>query len=623
MCNGADFLQDCLSFLLAHSLATLATLAATHWMVAAGKRIRDKHGAPPDRVSGHRMHPTVASALLVAIHDYVDADAPDVTELQALAAALAAAHCGYEHPVVALATESRVDGPYTVKQILSWRAQMLQQSGDAPAWQHWGQSTSWSAAFRKKVQKLLDNMRRLVPGYQPTRRPRTVAVDGGRQLKVQRVAEQTQRPAAVGALPCALRFEDSPLQIRANRKRIAQWDPPRCHHVARLALEVDETSVWPTHWQQVAQAEHVQSWQLHTVLTRRRPVVFTIGIATQIVREWRARNGYDDDVAPTKAVLRSILPVGRYITPTALACPSGHLWDARSGLPLTIKQYAVVLGKLPWLSALQEAACVVTPAQMRALLGQGDHSATTELCLARCRQRLGESRWAQLKTVGSLCCGIDLMGAVVCRTLGANKRWAVEACPIARKAHSAFWSALGCQVDETILRAEDPALADDRFHVDVELVTPRCAPFSLKNRYYPAGCWAAIAELEAILRGVFIRRPRVVIYENSYGLWRRSGAWRKLVETLLCGDRSYQWESMVVSPELHCGINVRRKRVIYIGLLQDDEEAMDQSELDGDQWVPVTGDSEIESDMEACDDDWEADDAWEDEAWEDEAWEGE
>ena len=113
------------------------------------------------------MHPTVAAALLVAIHDYVVADAPDVTELQALAAALAAAHCGYEHPVVALATESRVDGPYTVKQILSWRAQMLQQSGDAPAWQHWGQSTSWSAAFRKKVQKLLDNMRRLVPGYQP------------------------------------------------------------------------------------------------------------------------------------------------------------------------------------------------------------------------------------------------------------------------------------------------------------------------------------------------------------------------------------------------------------------------------------------------------------------------
>ena len=338
-----------------------------------------------------------------------------------------------------------------------------------------------------------------------------------------------------------------------------------------------------------------------------------VGDASQIVREWRARNGYDDEVAPTKAVRRSILPVGRYVIPTALASGSGHLWDARSGLPLTLKQYADVLGKLPWLSALKETMNVVTPSQMRCLLGQGDHTATTQLWLARCRQRLGESRWAQLNTVGSLCSGIDMMGAVVCRELRAHKCWAVEACPIARKAHSAFWSALGCRVDQSILRAEDPALADVHYHVDVELLTPRCAPFSLKNRFYPAGCWAAIRELAEILRGVFIRRPQVIVYENSYGLWRCSSVWRKRVESLLCGDPSYQWESMVVSPELHCGVNVRRKRVIYVGLLQDGKEAVDQSEFD----EPDHGESEDESDVEPCDDDWEEDDAREgDDGWE-------
>ena len=566
----------------------------------------------------------MAAALLEAIHVHVVGDEPPyVSQLQALGGALAAVHCGDEHPVVTSASQSRIEGPYTVIQILSWRAQMLQQSCDAPAWQHWGQPSSWSRGFRMKAQKLLDKMRALVPDakYKHVTPRHTVAVKGNRQLKVQRIAGQIQRAdtkAAVGALPCAIRFNDSPLQIPVNRRRVARWDPPQCR-AALIDLKSDETSVRLTCSQQ-AQVERVQSWQLHTVLNRRRAVVFSVGVASQKVREWRAQNGYDDDVAPTKAVLKSILPSGAYVIPTALASPSGHLWDARRGHPLTIKQYAVVLGKLPWLSALQEAASVVTPSQMRSLLGQGDHSATTELCLTRCRHRLGDSRWAQLKTVGSLCCGIDMMGAVVCRTLGARKCWAVEACPIARKAHAAFWSALGCQVDQSILRAEDPALVDVRYHVDVELLTPRCAPFSFKNRYYPAGCWAAIAELAEILRGVFRRRPRVVVYENSIGLWRSSREWRKRVEMLLCGDRSYQWESMVVTPELHCGINVRRRRVIYVGLLQGAEEATDQSEFVSETVREAehhNGESQEESDVEACDDDWEEDEAWEsDDDWE-------
>ena len=127
-------------------------------------------------------------------------------------------------------------------------------------------------------------------------------------------------------------------------------------------------------------------------------------------------------------------------------------------------------------------------------------------------------------------------------------------------------------------------------------------------------CRHQFAELAAILRGVFIRRPRIVIYENSCGLWRCSSVWRKRVESLLCGDRSYAWESMEVSPELHCGINVRRKRVIYVGVLQDAGEAPDHSEFEQvleDQHRNV--ESEDESDMELFDDDWEEVEAWESE----------
>ena len=63
----------------------------------------------------------------------------------------------------------------------------------------------------------------------------------------------------------------------------------------------------------------------------------------------------------------------------------------------------------------------------RSLLGQGTHSASSRLVFSRTRARLGEVRWAQLKTFGSLCCGLDTLGAVLADELGATAEWAAGA----------------------------------------------------------------------------------------------------------------------------------------------------------------------------------------------------
>jgi hypothetical protein len=70
--------------------------------------------------------------------------------------------------------------------------------------------------------------------------------------------------------------------------------------------------------------------------------------------------------------------------------------------------------------------------------------------------------------------------------------------------------------------------------------------------------------------GTVVRRPRVVIYENSKGLWRQMGGdTRERVESLLMDCMAYEWEAMAVSPHLHCGVGARRPRVFYIGVRRD------------------------------------------------------
>jgi site-specific DNA-cytosine methylase len=162
--------------------------------------------------------------------------------------------------------------------------------------------------------------------------------------------------------------------------------------------------------------------------------------------------------------------------------------------------------------------------------------------------------------------GIDTMGVVLTQMLasGAVYKWSAEGCPIARRAHRAFWKSLGQEPTEWTL-AEDDDLADPQHRVDVELVTLRCAPFSPKNRKFPTGCEAALRELCAVIKGVRKRSPCVIIYENTAGLWRKASL-RRRVEMVLRKCRGYRWEAIKVSPHIHAGVPVRRMRVFYVGI---------------------------------------------------------
>ena len=64
--------------------------------------------------------------------------------------------------------------------------------------------------------------------------------------------------------------------------------------------------------------------------------------------------------------------------------------------------------------------------------------------------------------------GIDTFGAALWHSNpNVMYRWACEGCPLAIRAHRAFWSALG-QSPRLWPRAEDPALADAVHHVDID-----------------------------------------------------------------------------------------------------------------------------------------------------------
>lgn len=351
---------------------------------------------------------------------------------------------------------------------------------------------------------------------------------------------------------------------RAPPTALQQLLPPRAHASALESADL----------QHARQLERISAWRLGDHVPEAACALLQPGPAMRHVKAWakQRRRAYSTlaSTALPAAVACKILT--RTEIPTLLASSGGHCWTvtrSEGPAPADLAQYAAMTGLLAHLPDLQrvQASRAVTAVQLRALLGQGVHGAATRLIGARTLQRVPAKALRRPWTAAAICCGMDTLTLALLPLLpaGSRKAWAVDACTIAARAHEALWRGAATL---HIMRAEAAALRCATWHVDMELVTPRCAPFSPANRLFPAGCWAALRELEAILAGTAARRPRVVVYENTAGLWR-TPVLRACVEEILQRIlHEYDWEAALVSPHENCSEPARRRRVFYMGVLR-------------------------------------------------------
>ena len=384
---------------------------------------------------------------------------------------------------------------------------------------------------------------------------------GGGPNRAPRAGRRSAAPA-IGRVDC--RFSDAPIPQTPREAWIPQWVPPEVERSQRLADTLPTRSVAhaATDSQQRRQQATVASWRLERLTREERRGVFAHGKLAAAVRRWRATRRDGRELLPPLDVLRRWIYTE--VAPTPLCSTGGHLWAAADGLPLDESQLAALMG-IPevWRGRIAQLPAGSSPAKVRRLLGSSVHWGSAEMVLRRGLQRLRR----QPKSFAALGAGLDLLGAALWEASERRLKyaWYAEALEEAAAAHDVIWAAVGAH-PRRVLRAEDTSrLRLPR--ADVELVTLRCAPFSPANRRFPAGVWAAVAELRATMAGVFARRPLMIVYENSAGLLR--AAWmRAAVESALSGDAGYEWELVVACPELQQGACCRRRRAFYIGVLK-------------------------------------------------------
>ena len=100
------------------------------------------------------------------------------------------------------------------------------------------------------------------------------------------------------------------------------------------------------------------------------------------------------------------------------------------------------------------------------------------------------------------------------------------------------------------------------------------------------------------MESVMVRRPRIIIYENTAGLWEKEEA-RDRVEMLLQQGSAYVWESMRISPRRHCGVGVERDRVFYVGILRGYEVVLQiKEQIDLTQGRAEEGEADEAAELE-------------------------
>ena len=390
--------------------------------------------------------------------------------------------------------------------------------------------------------------------------------------EVVEVAAVSSRTAAVGSYRC--RFPDTAdprTALRGGGEEVRVWVAPLQEvRVAITELIPPRRSTYtPVDSQGEEQLARVKALGISRILAAGTSGVFTMRAVTDAAR--RADGG-----SSREAVERAIKTE---IGGTMLCSPTGHMWLAVKPLrgalrvaPFDVWQCAAgqqsEWAAEPVARMLEEE--MVTESQMRSLFGQATAGAAMEVVLDRLMERLVPRWYRDMgRSIGAVGAGLGLTVLQVARRMECGVRWMMDGCPIAGPAGQRLARELGHEV-ELLGEATELGWAHYKYRVTVEVITLRCAPF-----VHGEGVEAALRELRAVMEGVAARRPRVVLYENTAGLWEKVEL-RKRVERLLTMGGRYAWESMRVSPHLHGGVGITRERVFYSGVMRGFERESEE-----------------------------------------------
>lgn len=359
---------------------------------------------------------------------------------------------------------------------------------------------------------------------------------------------------------------------------IAEWHPPRNAGRRPLTevIPVRSAPYQPTDWQQVDQLAAVRSWRTERLLQHLRvdDAYFAIGGMTTAVRMWRARPGNKGRRPPVEVLAKACCTDLLLALTTA---ETGHMWSIRVLGPFDARQLAAAADMPELAGALQELLDQgLTESKLRALVGQATIKAQVRVNVDRMLQRVTQRTTCEGRvrrewgkgggmTVGSIGTGMGLTAIQVADAVGGRVEWCAEACATAQAAGGQMMLMTGHE-PEWFDQAEQPELASPKRSMAIEANSLCCAPFSPAGN--KSGVERAMREFRNVLEGVAARQSKVVVFENTDGLWDEP-EWRARVEQMLVRVTNYEWESMMVSPHLHGGVPLMRKRVFYTGVRRD------------------------------------------------------
>lgn len=336
----------------------------------------------------------------------------------------------------------------------------------------------------------------------------------------------------------------------------------------------------PTEQQRARLLKRVKSWGMHRLLRSTeagQELFFSIGAAKKRITAWVKASGATSEANPPLAVLRKVATTERL--PTAMAAPSGQIWGVRAQGPMDVRMMAHMMGcgwmaeeaeRLQWNGKGRARRGWLSEAKLIDAWGATTHYGSICKVWERAAARLG--RWLRETAaqgrprVGAVCAGLGITALQLMRAMGGSATlvFLAEKEEGIREAALRLVQQFGHQPRAFAL-AESAEMAAVDLRADAEVVTLDCSPFS------PAGdgtkVQGALQLLEAVMIGVASRRPKVVIYESTAGLWRYD-EWRRAAERSLQSCQAYEWEALRVNPAAHLGLGVSRDRVFYVGILR-------------------------------------------------------